>query len=498
METAGVEHQAKPDAEAARQIPAGLNSSGSYRDRLNDGRRIELNGRRLADVASASEFDGAISIVEEYYRLQAQCPELHMAAQDGGGLIPRSLKVPRDLRDLQDKRRSYKETADLSSGMLGRTPDFMNAASMAVAAHSSILGSDRNVSYAENARDLYARCCAENLFIAHGAINAQFDKTRPPGMEDHPFAGVRILDHDSSGITIKGAKKIVTLGALADELMIFNMPGLAAGDEDRAVACVIRINSPRLTLFCRKPFHEPGHGLLDYPLTNRLDEVDCLAVMDEVHVPWGRVLVFRDVGKSNAFYDRSFARNHTGHQGIVRGLAKAEFTAGVALALAELYGSTGIPSIQEQLGEVVSWLEITKALIERAESSAVLSDAGVLTPNILAIQATRMHFPRMYERTLQLIRSLAPGDMFSTPCAADLSGANAALLLAALGDAKNDARTRVATLNLAWDLSASAFGQRQLSYEYYHAGDPGRISAGQFKAYGWNEERAAVQRGMPI
>ncbi|WP_445662343.1 hypothetical protein [Bacillus sp. FSL W8-1127] len=40
------------------------------------------------------------------------------------------------------------------------------------------------------------------------------------------------MSHDSDGIEVKGAKMIVTLAPIADELLIFNMPGLKPGDED--------------------------------------------------------------------------------------------------------------------------------------------------------------------------------------------------------------------------------------------------------------------------
>ncbi|NAS60977.1 4-hydroxyphenylacetate 3-monooxygenase, partial [Pseudomonas syringae pv. actinidiae] len=42
---------------------------------------------------------------------------------------------------------------------------------------------------------------------------------------------------------------------------------------------------------------------------------------------------------------------------------------------------------------------------------------------------------------------------------------------------------RTALLNLGWDLTGDGFGQRQMVYEIYHAGDPMRIAARHHQEY---------------
>ena len=467
-----------------------------YAERVRSARLVYLNGALVGDVGAAPAFAGAIEAVEGYYALQAERPEIHLARRADGAAIPTSLLVPETAADLAKKRASYKEIADLSFGMLGRTPDFINAAVMALGAHSEVLSSDRHASYEDNARNYYDHVCANNLFIGHGAINPQIDRSVSMGGSGHSHAGVKVVGHDSAGITVSGAKMILTLAPLADELLIFNMPGLQPGDEDFALAFAIPVSAPGLKLICRKSFYKPEYSTFDHPLANRFDEIDSYMILEDAFVPWERVFVFRDVARSNAFYDKTYARNHAGHQGIVRGLAKAELAAGVAVRLAEDLGLAGAPAVQEQLGEIASCLELVKALIARSETEATRSEAGVLTPNIVAIQSMRWNFPRMYQRILEIIRSLAPGSMLAAPIDADFAGENGALLTMALTSAKLPARERIQLLNLAWDLVGDAFGQRQLTYEYYHAGEPGRISAGQYKNYDWRQERLSVARSL--
>ncbi|MGR5905899.1 4-hydroxyphenylacetate 3-hydroxylase N-terminal domain-containing protein [Bacillus paranthracis] len=336
--------------------------------------------------------------MEEYYSLQNEKPEEHSFVDTDGQRSSISLLIPRSIKDLERKRKAYKEIADISYGMLGRTPDFINAAVATLSAHASFFGRDEYANYTQNAEEYYKHVKANNLFIAHGSINPQIDRSKALGAQEHDFAGVHVVSYDASGIVVKGAKMIVTLAPIADELLIFNMPGLKAGDEDYAVAFTLPVNSPGLKVICRKPLVKEGYDTFDHPLTNQFDEIDAYLLLDEVFIPWDRVLIFRDVEKSNQFYDKTFARHHTGHQGIVRGLAKAELLTGIAIKLAEMLKLNQFINIQEKLGELTSYVELLKASIVLSEQDAYMSNEGVITPSINAIQAIRYNFPKMYEK----------------------------------------------------------------------------------------------------
>jgi 4-hydroxyphenylacetate 3-monooxygenase len=468
------------------------NTGEKYLHRLNDGRDVILNGEKVRHLDRHPAFAGAVEVIVEYYNLQQRDSQTHCVKGNGEN-IAISLAPPQSEADLNAKTQSFKAVAEISFGMLGRTPDFMNAAVMAIAHHSEVLGSDLEADYSANARAFYAECCRSNLFVAHAAINPQINRDRPPGSPGHDYQAVRIVGSDRSGIVVRGAKMIATLAPIADELLVFNMPGLMSGDEPHAVAFAVPVNTPGVTMVCRKAFHHPGYSTFDHPLANRFDEIDSYILFNDVKVPWERVFVYKDVRASNAFYDATFARHHTGHQGIVRGLVKAEFVVGAALRLAEVLGLQSQAAVQTKLGELASQVEALRALINLAEQEAAPTQAGILTPKITAIQAFRLIFPPAYRQTLELMRSLAPGTLLSGPNAADLEGDIAALLVEALATGHATARDRTFALNLAWDLVGDAFGQRQLTYEYYHSGSPEIIARGQFHNFTWENERRLVE-----
>lgn len=467
-----------------------------YRSRICDGRKVITDGGPTSEITAHPYFSGVVDAIETYFRLQTTAPTLHMVTDGSKRKIPISLSIPRTKADLQRKRLSYKDIADASFGMLRRTPDYMNAVIMSINVHASVLGQGKHTDFSENIRAYYEHCAERNLFIAHASINPQIDRARPLSENGNAFCGVRIVRSDPHGIFVTGAKMIATLAPIADEILIFNMPGLQQKDKDFAVAFAIPVATPGLTVFCRKTLTNAQFSRSDKPLANLFDEIDAYLLFEEVFVPWKRVFVCSDIQKSNLFFGGSFARHHSGHQGIVRGLAKAELLTGVAVKLASMLGLDGFLGVQEQIGELTTFLEITRGLILLSESDAVINGYGVMTPSIHAIQAVRYNFPRMYEKMVKVIQSLAAGSMLSIPSFRNFSEHGNDPLMTALSGAGVDAKTRVRLLNLAWDITGDGFGQRQLVYEYNHAGDLTRIASGHFLNYDHTTLLDSVERAL--
>jgi 4-hydroxyphenylacetate 3-monooxygenase len=456
--------------------------SKQYIERLKQKRCVYLNGALIEDVSKESMFEGAVKKIVEYYDLQQKEPEV-FTFSDSEGQHSISLMLPKSRSDLKKKRIAYKRIADLSFGMLGRTPDFINAALTAMMANAHILGIGEYANYSRNAVNYYNYCKLNNLFVGHGAVNPQIDRSKALGQQDGTHAGVKVIAWNSDGIVVSGAKMIVTLAPIADELLIFNMPGLREGDEDYAIAFALPLIAKGVRLLCRKALIKEQYTDFDHPIANKFDEIDAYLILDQVDIPWEKVFVFRDVKKSNEFYDKTKARNHTGHQGIIRGLAKAELLTGVAIELANKIGSATFLNVQEQLGELTSSIELVRGAILLSEDDADIDDNGIYNPSIQAIQAIRYYFPKWYQRMVTIIQSLAAGSMLAVPHSGDFTNDNANFIGTALKSPLMSAEYRCVLLNLAWDLSGDAFGQRQLVYEIYHAGDPARIAAGHFFNY---------------
>ncbi|MCA6220773.1 4-hydroxyphenylacetate 3-hydroxylase family protein [Photorhabdus antumapuensis] len=453
----------------------------NYLSRLKNKRQVYIDSKLVTDILEEPTFKGAIDSISEYYDLQEKEPDVFTYSEDDKKYHISTL-IPKDVNDLIKKRISYKRVADLSFGMLGRTPDFMNCALAAMAKNAAVLGSCPHTNFSDNAINYYDKCRNNNLFIGHGAINPQMDRGIQLGLQNNNFCGVKVIKENDQGIIVSGAKMIVTLAPIADELLIFNMPGLVKGDEDFALAFAVPVSAPGVKLICRKPLQHKDYNTFDHPISNLFDESDAYMIFENVFIPWNEVFVYRDVDKSNSFYDKTKIRNHNGHQGIVRGLSKAEMLTGIAIELAEKMGLTGFLNVREQLGEMTSCLELVRGGILLAEHDSSIED-DIANPSIHAIQAVRYHFPKWYQSMVNIIQSLSAGSMLAVPHHGDFSNENANIISESLKTKSMEASERCFLLNLAWDVSGDGFGQRQMVYEKYHAGDPIRIAAMHYLNY---------------
>src|SRR5260370_34647526 len=92
------------------------------------------------------------------------------------------------------------------------------------------------------------------------------------------------------------------------------------------------MNGPGVKLICRTSYEMAASVLgtpFDYPLSSRFDENDAIFVFDNAFIPWGDVLLHRDVEKIKIFYPRSGFLAGYQFQGCTRLAGKLDFMVGV-------------------------------------------------------------------------------------------------------------------------------------------------------------------------
>ncbi|WP_047998661.1 4-hydroxyphenylacetate 3-hydroxylase N-terminal domain-containing protein [Lactiplantibacillus herbarum] len=450
-------------------------------EQLDDGRAVYLNGQRI-NVSTIPIFRRTLELNNQYYRLQQQHPEVHTYEEDRQ-TYDIAFKVPRTLADLQQKHQAYQEIAQSNNGMLGRTPDFLNTGMAVLAERSAFLGRNRYTDFAANAKSYAQWIKANDVFISHALQNPQLDRQRAINAIPSGYAGVHTVDRNQDGIFVSGAKMVNTMAPIADELLVFNPPELLLekGDTSYAVAFATPIKSPGVKVICRKLLDHPDYGTDDYPLSNALDEIDAYIVFDHAFIPWKHVFVENNVEMSNRFFIDSGMFIHTSHQDEVRGITKLEFATSVAIRVAHILGLDGFLGVQEKLGRLTANLELIKGTINRSEEQGHLDELGIYTPSLQALQAVRSTLPEFYDEALKVTQHLAAGSMVGVPGFGEFTGENSALVTQALTTDRATAEERTKLLNLAFDLTSSGFGQRQLMYEYYHGGDPMRIRSQHYQ-----------------
>jgi 4-hydroxyphenylacetate 3-monooxygenase/anthranilate 3-monooxygenase (FAD)/4-hydroxyphenylacetate 3-monooxygenase len=448
-------------------------------------REVWIDGHQIEDVTQYATFIRPISAIARLYDMH-HSPDwsglLTYPSPKTGDPVAVSFLAPTNRAELLKRRVAIKALSDATFGLMGRSPDFLNSAVMAFATAKDFFA-QAAPRYASNIVNYYEHCRENDLFLAHATINPQVDRSKSPGEQSDPFVALRLVQESEEGILVRGAKMISTLAPIADELIVFPLPGLKTGDEPYALAFAIPLSTPGLRLICREPFDRGDQSYFNHPLSSRYEEMDAACIFDDVLVPWERVFLYGNLELANTLYQQTNGRHHTGHQGIVRGLSKAELLVGVAIQLAEMVKVNTFLHVQEVLGELLGFLELIEGAILLAEEKAFATRWRTLCPAIEPIQALRYHFPRMYSRMVEVIQMIGAGSLLSSPVEKDFEGPIAGDIERYFRGASSSAYDRVRLLKLAWDIIGSEFGQRQVLYEHFHAGDPVRIAAAQYMMF---------------
>ena len=467
-----------------------------YLERLGQTRPVvAVNGERV--TGPVCEHPALAAVARSYaelFDLQHE-PSLReiltFPSPSSGEPVATSFLVPRTAEDLVRRRAAFKAWADHSLGTLGRTGDYLNSALMALGqagewfAQADPRFADNIAAYCEHVRE-------QDLLMTHTLIPPQANRAVGPGQQiDGRALGAHVVAQDDGGIVVRGARMLATIGAVADELLVFPSTVLRGTPEDEPYSFAFAINcdAPGLRFICRENL-DYGRG---HPLGGRFDEIDAVVVFDDVHVPWERVFILGHPELCNGFYTDTSAVVHMTHQVTARTTAKAEAFLGLMSLMTEAIGIEQFTHIQEDLAEVVTIVGTLHGLVRAAEADAATNAYGVLTPAWEPLNTARNWFPRASQRLPEIVRKFGASGLMAIPTEADVQGSSREDIETYLQSAALSGPERVRLFRLAWDMSTSAFAGRQNLYEYYFFGDPVRMAGALLKATDREPYKARVR-----
>jgi aromatic ring hydroxylase len=227
--------------------------------------------------------------------------------------------------------------------------------------------------------------------------------------------------------------------------------------------------------------------------------MDCIAVFDDVLVPWDRVMVEGAPGSGAVINSMGADFNALLNvQTSARMLSQLEFFCGLAMKLADAIGITGFLHVQEKLGEMLSHMEVARAVFYGAEAMAQPHENGVWLPGGAGLRAFHLQTGVIYHRFVEIVQQLAAGGFFYAPAEVDLANPEirAHIDRYVRGRAGISAEERIALFKLAWDVTGDSFGQRMAQYVRYYSGDPIRLTAGFYAQYAKEELLEIVERAL--
>ena len=453
---------------------------------LHDSREIWYAGARVQDVTTHPALkNGALSIAR-LYDLQHEPALKHLMtypSPTSGEPVGMSSIMPRTPDDLVKRRTMMKIWADATCGMMGRTPDFLNVSIMGFASHRDFFAQCGR-QYGENIWRYYEFVREHDLCLTHTLVPPQLDRSKAASQQADPYLVLGVVRETSDGVIMRGARMLATLAPFSDEIAVYpsTFRGFQGDEQRYATMFAIPVATPGLKFICREGF-DLDRPLWDHPLGSRFEEMDCVAIFDDVLVPWERIFLYNNVELYNRVFAATKHLSHVGHQMAVKNIAKTEFVLGVACLVAETIGIKDFLHVQEKLGELITYLETIKACVRAAEVDAEPNATGVLCLAQDPLHTVRLMYPYWYPRMIEILQILGAGGFMMTPSSQDLNSAIGPLIETYYQGANAPGSDRVKLFKLAWDLAGDAIGSRQVLYERFFSGDPIRNMALRYVSY---------------
>src|SRR5436190_271424 len=276
-----------PEAGAffTRSTTTMLETGNEHLQSLRDGRVIYIGSEKVDDVTTHPAFRNGARSIAEIYDMKAADPRFSF--KEGKERYSAYLLRAKTREDLLKRTQLHRAIADMSHGLLGRSPDHVSSFVTGMAMNPAVFGE-----FEKNLLNYYEHMRREDVYGVYAVIPPQ--AARNPEFyqkQNLPVPTLRVVGEDDAGVVISGMKMLATGAVFANEIWIGNLIPLAPNQLAESITCAIPVNSPGVALWSRKPFERHAPCEFENPLAWRFDETDSMVMCENVSVPWEKVFV---------------------------------------------------------------------------------------------------------------------------------------------------------------------------------------------------------------
>ena len=240
-----------------------------------------------------------------------------------------------------------------------------------------------------------------------------------------PFLSLKIVDKNSEGIVVRGAKINISGAFASHELVVLPQSSHSEGEEDYAVAFAIPVDTKGITYICQYSPYSAERDQADdiYELGNPVfgQRETSMVVFDNVFVPWERVFHCGEYKYSGKIVGR-FARTHRMTCG---GTCKVGFMnqiIGACKLIQEYKGLENIAHVNEQITEMVVLRETGRAcgLAAAHMGSEDPAGSGMFLPDEVMGNVAKLNICNAFWRTMALAGDIGGGLIVTMPSLKEL------------------------------------------------------------------------------
>ncbi len=406
---------------------------------------------------------------------------------ENGERVGISYLIPDSLEKLRRIREGSTAIYDTMFGFFGRCYDYLNIWTAVFAAHSQDFFGRPDPRFGENVVNYHKHCRDNDLFLTHAIVAPMVDRSKMASELADPFIQVGVVSEKPEGVVVRGAAMVSTAAPYAEEIIYF--PNILRDPDPRyALAFACPTNSKGLKFLARRSFAvREGFSAFEYPITSKFEESDAFVMFDDVLLPWENLFVYKQVEKIPALmWGGVYMKAWFNHHFNIQYYSRLKFLVGLATTIAQTVGIEKFINVQEKLGELLIYLNLTRASIIAAEEAGTQLPSGLVRPNPeIAVSCSQFNMkaiPRAYE----IIKLLAAGSLISLPSSVkDLENPEIRKYIDKyLVGSGTGAVERIKVFNLAWDVVSSEAGQRYELYDRFSRGDPTVMWAKMYEQFG--------------
>ena len=474
-----------------------IRTGADYINSIRDGRRVFVNGESVADVASHPMFKPLVDIRARIHDM-AHDPATRdaMTVTQDGAVNAIGNALPYTQADWWAKRRATDLVMETVGGVVTRVGDETVGEMWSLYDAAETLA-EIAPQFAPNITRHIHRVLSQDLFHVSANTDPKGDRSRPLAQQD-PDMRLHVVKETDAGIIVRGAK-FETAAAYANQA--FTKPTIAdwgdAAQSDYAVGFICDLSAKGLTFVCRTGFagRAPAE---DYPLSNRLDEVDTLVIFDNVLIPWENVLFLRDTRA--ATYIRATLHRYSAFGFVQRNLKLADMLIGAALFNVRQTGLDRLQAVQEKLSTLAVWRESIHAHLTGAIALAERSPAGLMMPNQSLLYTGRVLACAELPRMMQIARELCGGQIGLTPDAASFAHPETGPWLQKYYTINDEwqAEDRRKLMAFARDLINSDYAGHRLSFQLFAQSPPFAHLAAVYQNFDWEGPLAFVKQAAGL
>jgi len=453
----------------------GARTGKEFLEGLKDGREVWLDGARVDDVTTHPALAGGAAAMAALFDLQhSEADIMLMTDETSGERVNVTHLVPRSAADLRRRHEAIRRTAETTLGLLGRSPDYLNVTLAGFAGRSDVWSLNGNDEGAANLVRFQRDAMVNDWSMTHAIVNPTVDKAVPETAAGDGEIVLHKVGDTADGILVSGARALATLAPFADEMVVYPGQPIGRDASPYALAFSVPMATSGMRFLCRDSFSLPGDHF-DHPFSTRFDEQDAVVIFDRVEVPRERVFLDGDTEIYNRAMTTGWVANVM-QQTTIRAHVKLSFAWQLATRMAQAVNAMS-PAVTEQLGELWTYAELTRAALFAAETAAHEYGNGVWFCDEGPFRALRPTLPRWFPRANEIIKLIGSHSLLATPSRSELDNPELRPLIDKYyaGAKGMPAEERIQIFRAAWDFVGTALAGRTELYERFYLASSQRM-----------------------